>query len=306
MRFTRRSAWWIAAGVGVLLLVPLPRMGRAGIAVQDLGHVPIGAALALLAYVLLRGRGRRAAPVAAALALALAVLVLAAVEVVQPLTHRTRSLADLEAGALGAAGALAIVATWPRAPLVRVAGLLAGVVLMGLGARPAATTLYDVWRQRRDAPMLASFEDDLELSRWWFGDAVGTRTGAHATAGLYSLRVDLHPARWPGATMGWPLADWRGYRALALDLYVDGTEPLDLVLKVSDAEHDGRYEDRFHETLHLEPGAHRVRVPLERIEAAPAGRRMDLGRIAGVQLFVDGLDRPRTFYLDALRLLGTR
>lgn len=302
----RKRALLLAGVVGAALIVPLPRMGRLGVACQDLCHVPIGALFALLAYAAVRAGGRRSRLAAGLLAFVLVTLLLALVEVVQPLTGRTRSFADLVAGARGAAAALAIVVSWSRGGLPRVAGLVLGAALAAWGSRPAAATIYDVWRQQRDAPLLASFEDDLELSRWWFGHATGARVDVHATAGRCSLRVDLRPARWPGATLGWPLADWRGYRALAFDLYVDGDAPLDLILKVSDAEHDGRYADRFHQALHLAPGANHVEVPLARIRAAPARREMDMARIAGVQLFADGLDRPRTFFLDDLRLLPAR
>ena len=102
-------------------------------------------------------------------------------------------------------------------------------------------------------------------------------------------------------TLGAPPADWRGYRALALDVHVD--RAVSLVLKVVDAAHDGTYADRFHRTFDLAPGGHALVVPLVEVEAGPAARRLALGRVAGVQLFAHGLDAPVVLHLDHVRLV---
>ena len=246
-------------------------------------------------------------PLAAAfLAFLLVGAVLALVEVVQPFTGRTRSIQDWVTGLLGAGGALLVAATWARGAVLRTLGLVLGGVLVVYGALPAGRIVYDVWRQHRAAPMIASFEDDLEMTRWYFRYATGSRAGEHVTAGLYSLRVDVEPAQYPGATMAAPLADWRGYRALAFDLHVGEGPPLDFVVTVSDETHSGDYFDRFNQEMQLGPGDYRIDIQLAEVEAEPRGRAMDMSRIAGFQVFVVRPDGPRTYYLDAVRLVGSR
>ena len=304
MTENRHRTLFLAGLATLLLLVPLPSMGRAADAAQDLAHLPVGALYAVLLLGWLR-RTRGLSPlVAALLAFFLVSVFLGIVEIVQPYVGRTRSIQDWGVGVLGAGSGLVVVLAWEHGVAARIVGLVVGIALFALGAFPAGRILYDVWRQRRAAPMIASFEDDLELTRWYFGHATARRVGPHATSGLYSLRVDLEPAQYPGATMSSPLTDWRGYRALALELYVDEGEPLEFVLTVSDEEHDGDYFDRFNQEMRLGPGKHLIRIPLAEIEAEPRGRSMDMGRIAGFQVFVVDPDRPRTFYLDAVRLLG--
>jgi hypothetical protein len=306
MTENRHRTLFLAGLATLLLFVPLPSLGRAADAAQDLAHLPVGALYALLILGWLR-RARGVPSLAAAfLAFLLVGAVLALVEIVQPFTGRTRSFQDWVTGLLGAGGALLVAATWTRGVVFRTLGLALGGVLVVYGALPAGRIVYDVWRQRRDAPMIASFEDDLELTRWYFRYATGSRAVKHVTTGLYSLRVEVEPAQYPGATMSAPLADWRGHRALAFDLHVDEGPPLDFVVTVSDEAHDGDYFDRFNQEMQLGPGDYHIDIPLADVEAEPRGRSMDMGRIAGFQVFVVRPDRPRTFYLDAVRLVGSR
>ena len=99
------------------------------------------------------------------------------------------------------------------------------------------------------------------------------------------------------------MGDWQGYEALAFDVDLAGDQPLDVVVKIVDRAHDGSYEDRFHGYATLVPGRNVVRFALEDVAKGPQSRRLDLGRVAAVQLFVDGLEAKRLLYLDHVRLL---
>ncbi len=303
MRLRPLHALLVLGVVAVLLLVPLPRPGRVGLALQDLAHVPVGGIVALFVFALLRRRIRRSRLAAAAVAMVLSVALLALVEIVQPYVGRGRSLGDLVTGSLGAASALLVVLAWGRPAFPRALLAAGGLLLLTAGCVPTVRILADAWRQKGALPMLASFEDDLEMTRWWLDDARGTRGGEHTTYGLWSLRVDLEPAAFPSATLAAPYGDWRGYSALAFDVFVEGDEALPLIVKVVDAAHDESYADRFHRKLVLPPGPHSIRIPLEDVEAGPRVRTMDLSAIQSVQWFVDGLDTPRTFHLDGVRLI---
>jgi len=150
--------------------------------------------------------------------------------------------------------------------------------------------------------MLGAFEHGMEMSRWSATDSRIQRTRAHASEGLWSLRVDLQPARYPGCSMEYPYEDWSGYEAIALDAFLDGPAPLDLIVKIEDAQHNDESYDRFERRVRLLPGMQRVRIALSDVAAAPRDRTMDLSRIARVQFFAVRLASPRTIFLDNIHL----
>ena len=230
--------------------------------------------------------------------------VLALVEIVQPFVGADPVAPGLGVGLLGAGGALVVAATWTRGVVFCAwpASRSARSWSSAAPSRPAGSSTT-WWRQRRDAPMIASFEDDLELTRWCFGYATGSRAVRHVTTGLYSLRVDVEPAQYPGATMsrtpettGAATTRWR-----STCTWTRAT-PLEFVVTVSDEAHDNDYHDRFNQEMQLGPGDHQIDIPLADVEAEPRGpvhgHEPDR-RLPGVRRRPD---RPRTFHLDAVRL----
>ena len=122
------------------------------------------------------------------------------------------------------------------------------------------------------------------------------RTGCGASASTSSVAaIRVRPSTIP-------YADWTGYTALALDVWVDGDQALPLVLKVTDEAHDDTYGDRFHAALDLAPARTRCASISTTCAGARATGTMDLSKIRSVQLFVDGLDAPRTVWIDGVRL----
>ena len=107
---------------------------------------------------------------------------------------------------------------------------------------------------------------------------------------------------YPGATLEWPARDWAAYDDLQFDIYLESGPGLDLVVKIEDLDHDGRYQDRYHRTVPLGPGPNRTRIELSEVARAPRRRRLDLRRIRRLQFFTVGPSRPRTLYFDGIRL----
>ncbi len=304
MELSTKAALLLIAIVLVLLFVPLPDGGRVANALQDLAHVPVGALLAWAIWGQLHHRLSMGAGPAAFLSFVLVVVVLAGVEAIQPFLGRGRSLEDLTVGVLAAAGALTITVARGSVGVTRAGGWLLGLALLGLAAWPGGRILGDFVRLWRTQPLLASFEDDLELTRWWFDDAEAARSSEHVTHQMWSLRVDLEPGPYPAATLVGVYPDWRGRTAFALDAWLDGASSLDVVIKVIDASHDETYEDRYQGYVTLHPGENQIRIPMADIEGGPESRAMDLAHIRSVQIFVDGLKAGRTLYLDHVRLTG--
>jgi len=296
MALSRRSALIILAAIGLLLVLPLPLYGRVATSILDMGHVP---AAGLVAIAILRGFRSwlpRSDTAASLSAWGITTVGFAGIEVLQGLIGRNASLQDAATNALGAAAFL----LWPGGTAARriaaVALVLAALVLPG-------RVLIDAFRQRTQMPVLASFEDDLEMSRWTFQEAVGTRSDTNATDGSSSLRVILEPGEYPSAGMA-PYRDWREYRTLMFEIVVTGSERLPLVVKIEDDEAtEDDYEDRYHKTLDLEPGPHKVFIALDDVRRGPANRELDLSRVSALAYFLDGSKATRTIYLDNVRLL---
>ncbi|HYW80513.1 MAG TPA: VanZ family protein [Thermoguttaceae bacterium] len=286
-----------------LLLMPMPDGGRRWTALCDFAHAPVFAIFSgLLMGGLVRWRKRNTAALAMMLWLGVTGFGLLT-EVLQGLVGRHPSWHDVRADALGAAvGICWVIGRSADATRRRVAFSIAGGCLLLFAAVTPLLTLTDVHRQETQMPMLSSFERSLEMSRWSKADARIRPMPMHATDGLWSLRVALRPAIYPGATMEYPYPDWSVYEALEMDIFLEGADPLDLTVKIEDALHNDEPYDRFEQRVRLLPGMQRVRIALRDVAAAPRDRKMDLRRISRLQFFAIRLNSPRTFFLDNVHL----
>jgi len=98
--------------------------------------------------------------------------------------------------------------------------------------------------------------------------------------------VELLDGEYPGWELSEPMANWRHQRTLAIDLINPDQAPLMLTLRVHDATHDNRPQDRFSVRVELPAGTREVvRIALSDISQAPARRTMDLSAVAGIIAF---------------------
>ncbi len=292
MRLTPVPIALVALTIGASLIVPMPIKGRAGNALLDLGHAPAFGLLTIMAFGATRPRWRGSRLALIALVWVILVGLGGLAEVVQGWTGRHPSLHDAVANALGVTAGL-LVATWPSGASRwgRLGRVLAIVGLVAGPSMPALTTLADCTLEPFEMPVLASFESSREMTRWEFQECRATRSRDHVTDSSKSLRLDLGPGIYPGATLAWPVGDWSGYRTLQFDAFLAPGPPLDLVVKIEDESGRGRSERIFR----LNPGPNRVRIAL-------AGVRLDFRQVRRLQFFVDGLDRMVTVWLDGVRL----
>jgi hypothetical protein len=101
-----------------------------------------------------------------------------------------------------------------------------------------------------------------------------------------ALRVQFGTAPYSGIMLDEPYPDWRTAHTLVLDLRNPGEFDLPLAVRVHDHAHNFKFRDRFNREFTLR--AHErleIAIPITEIEHAPAGRLMDLSRIAGVAVF---------------------
>lgn len=277
----------------------------------NLGHAPLWGLLALVirGYVAHHEWAARRAPGgrAALAAFAVAVGLGAAVEAVQVLqSDRNPSWSNLARDAAGAASFLLLREAFARGrhlgpgsrrgAWTRWAAGCAGVTLLAAaGAAFARTTVLYVERNRAMPTLFA-----LDGS-WWERELIA-EGNSRLTLGHGLARLDLDPAAYPGLTFDEPYPDWRGYRNLVLTVVSDLGAPLTLAIRVHDAAHNQRLEDRFNRRLPVQPGENTFRIPIDAIRRAPRGREMDLRRIRGILIFSRRLERPAHVYLGPLRL----
>jgi hypothetical protein len=267
----------------------LPGEGRYVGVLQDSCHAPAFAALALIALTLLQPR-RLAYVILVVVGLT---VVGAATEIIQGLIGRDREFDDVVSDCVGASGmaSLWLYATWRGtnrgARLRRSAAVLVCLALAAYWATPLMRCGLGYWARDARFPVLAEFESTRDLY-FVVTDPAPPRLVPVQQQEL-ALRVALDAGRWPGLTLTEPVADWRGWHELLLDLENPGSAPLALRLRISDRTHSGDFADRFNSDVALAPLSRAtVRFAVEAIAAAPHGRRMDMTRVAQLMLFRAG------------------
>ena len=152
---------------------------------------------------------------------------------------------------------------------------------------------------------MSSFESPFEMSRFSGKNKAMDRVEMHTTEGKYSLKVTLDPGEYPGISMDYLQNDWRGYRNLSFDTFVEGYAHLEITVRVNDRKHNDEYTDRFNKSFNLLPGSNHITIDLKDIMKAPKGRKMDMADITNICIFAHRLKEQRTVYFDNFRLEGS-
>jgi VanZ family protein len=264
-------------------------------ALQKLAHPVTFGVVALLFLTLLRRQTPRRLT-CYVVAFALTVLCGAGTEVAQAFVNRDPSLLDVLRDTLGAGTALAGFATLvPGADARRQRGWrLVGALFTFVGLAIMLTPIFIALAAyaRRDLRFPTLLEACSPLDRYFLDDVGGAdvnvvpSTGPTASACRSALRVRFGTAPYAGIMLDEPYPDWRTAHTLVLDLRNPGEFDLPLAVRVHDRAHNLKFRDRFNREFTLR--AHErleIAIPIAEIEHAPAGRLMDLSRIAGVAVF---------------------
>ncbi len=282
--------------------------GRAFQAFWNLGHAVY---FAFITWLLLHWPWLKRQPcwLQWAVPLAVTLLIGGTIELLQIGTERTADVMDMLRN-LG--GSLLVLGLLPVLPSERKAWRwplrLAALALLLYLLLPFIQVLYDDAMARRQFPVLADFAAPLELSRWQ-GNA-DYRLARPPNSDEPALAITLKPGvAYPGVSLKHFPGDWRGYRELRVRLYLQGSEPLSLTLRIHDRAHETgprafEYSDRFNRSFRLQPGWNELTVPLEDIRKAPTRRAMDLSQLVDLSLFVTRLKQTRILYLQRIELLS--
>lgn len=272
---------------------------------KDWAHFPLFASLAALLLFLWPRRHQSAlfkASRVAGLAIVLALLV----EIIQPLAGRSATMMDWLLGAAGSLAAVAVYlalrsANWKS----RRSLILASALLLLAATMPVLLILVDRVSAWRAFPLLDSFERPVESSRWRADGCVLERVEEHATHGRHALRMavpEFHDER-PGAYLNDGSMDWRGYRQLTLDVFLESDAERIMLILLDDRLGAPR-RDRAVLTVELKPGPNRVALDLPALAFAMDGRPLTLNHIASIGLYMKSVQPGDAIYLDQLKLGG--
>jgi VanZ family protein len=261
---------------------------------QKLAHPVTFGALALLFLTLIRRDTPR--PLGSyVVALIITVLCGAGTEVAQGFVDRDPSLLDVLRDTLGASTALAGFATLVPGADARGRGgwraIGALFALLGFTIMMTPISISLAAYARRDLLFPTLFESCSVLDRYFVSvkgadmDVVPSTEPTSSPCGR-ALRVTLGSAPYAGITLEEPYPNWRRANTLVLELRNPGETDLPLAARVHDLAHNFQFDDRFNREFTL-PAHERleIAIPISDIEHAPAGRLLDLSRIAGVAVF---------------------
>ena len=156
-------------------------------------------------------------------------------------------------------------------------------------------------------PLINSFESRHELQQLYANNSSVKiqQTQQFHTHGIASAQISLDTHPYSGVSLLGSYGDWNGYAALSLDLFNPDAEPLELVVRIADVQHDrgdNSFNDRFNRRILLQQGWNQVRIDLNDVRTAPHKRVMHMHQISDITIFAASLPRPRDFYLDNVKL----
>jgi hypothetical protein len=282
-----------------VVLAPIPGSTRWIGALHDTAHAPIFGFVAILLLIAARRDARlgRMPPwTGYVLAFCASALLGVATELAQIPMGRDATLSDAGRDVLGAFAFLVMFAAFDpvlqgraHAFSRRIVLALLTLPLLFVAVKPGVDAAAAYARRAAQFPVLADFSarfDDYFIQPNWSVLTIASPAQKYARVGERALHVRFLPGPYPGVDLFEPAPDWSKYTALALDVTNPNSSPLELLLRVHDADHTNLFEDRFNKVLHVAPQTRAtLRIALEEIRSAPRGRAMDLRRIAGVLFF---------------------
>jgi len=303
----------LAVSLVALLVLPLPTFDSAlWAAIENAAHAPLFGAIALLVVEWLQRRQTRHTLSSVGLygcAFLASVALGFLTELVQFFGPRDASVDDLVTNTLGVIAALSAHAALCVAPdrrdrlaLTAAAALSVLAVLAPIAAAVAARI-----ERGRQFPVLADFDSRLDTHHVRGIKARFERVTwpeAYAKPGDGpALRVEFLTPGGSGVIFDEPARDWSAHRELVLDLANPQPHAVELLVRVDDALHDKRREDRFERIVPLAPQQRaEIRIALASIRQTPSGRHIDLARISAIMLFNSNGRANERLYLGSIRL----
>jgi VanZ family protein len=290
----------------LLVVIYMPEMSyhsRTMARLHNFAHMPLFTLVAILLAAIWPGglfRDGRPRPLPMLRLWLVALLAGGLVELMQARTGRIPELFDVLSDGAGALAGLLLV-------MARVSGrwrmALASVALLaGLFAYPSAISAWDESWARYQFPLIADMEGRFQADR--FGGAYSQRRRIvdPEDPANHLLEVRFFPALYPRFSLRDLPRDWSSFAGFSFTAINPGPDPFFLMVRVDDIHHDNRPADRYLLRLTLQPGRHRIQVPLDAVTTAPDSRPMDMTAISKVLFYGYNLKEDRAVHFDDFRL----
>jgi glycopeptide antibiotics resistance protein len=244
----------------IALLMPLPFRGRFWYRVADLLHIPAFGILNFFALVITRQHTK--SPWMAPGLITLVTIGLSGVlELIQGMLTRYASLDDLFRNSLGALAALlvfkALELRFDHRKGQSRGLVIAALIAILLGTLRPTAAIVDLYRQKMQFPVLATFATRTELQRWYVGSAKLRRTRVKWLDGSYALRVDYLPGHFPAIQLQEPPPDWSSYKTLVTPIshLSDSPSPSIVIqLRIADRRAAKSHDHGIFERIELKRG----------------------------------------------------
>jgi hypothetical protein len=207
-------------------------------------------------------------------------------------------------------GGLVAISFWaPARKTISIARLriwqAISATLVAMAFFPLTTAILDEITALKQFPVLADFESRFEIDRWT-GDAEFSIDHEIYYHGKASLKIELNTSLYSGAGLKYFPENWQHYNELQLSIFNPDSEPIQLTCRIHDRQHTQGlqlYEDRFNRKFSISSGWNLIRIQLNQIENAPRKRKMAINQIQGLGIFATNLSKPKTVYVDYVRLV---
>lgn len=223
------------------------------------------------------------------------------IEVVQPYFGRSEEAGDVYMDYVGVLLAI-VVANRHRIHWVFT---LSYFVLLTYLLIPTALTVYDEAKVRYEFPVIASFDQEIALTRWQADQALTLSTPQQLPNAHKMMRVTFVKRDYSGVALRHFSGDWSGYEQLVVRFYNPNAETLPVTLIATDKQYnegETTGNNRFDKKFDVKPGLSEMTFPLEMIKTGVELREMDLSQMAGVDFYMYHLTDPVHLYIDKVYL----
>lgn len=151
--------------------------------------------------------------------------------------------------------------------------------------------------------VLFDFEEESALDGLsWKCRVLYSLSPQYATHGEKSLKMELYPSEYPGVSPTLSGTDWRGYRALRLDIHNPGKEAVTMTVRIDDRKDASQYGDRYQGSFTMNPGDNPVVIPFTDLTTSGSQIPLALGNIRKLAIFTFRPKRKTVLYIDHIRL----
>lgn len=309
---------FVASVILIGLVFPFPMTGRYWNAVFDLAHAPVF----FLSFLILAGvldpasigfscRSRSLLTLTPSRLLLISGLLFfggVTCEIAQKFVARHPSLDDIISNTTGLmAGTFYCFSLRLSRPWTRRTGIALAVLIVACPLIPQIQVLAECIKQRREFPLIASFERNLELAAWTPHGAKVALDETWTSHGSKSMQIESYSDHDPGAVMIWPVPDWSSFSTLQFELFNPESKPVVVGVTISDEDHVQHLwepSDRFNWSAELMPlEVKKIVIRLKDVASAPVTRSMDLTRVSNLNIFMQGSPPGSKLHVDGILLL---